>query len=129
MKSLARLFVLNPLRDLIERPKGNIPALDAFRSLAVVLVIISRFSATLIKRGGAANRFGKLPLVTGGRVGVDLFFVLSGYLIGGQIWRELSKTGTVDMPRFLLRRGLRIWPLYFFFFVAVIFSLHRGESI
>ena len=38
---------------------------------------------------------------------------LSGLLIGKQLWRELDSTGTVRVPRFWLRRGFRIWPLYF----------------
>jgi peptidoglycan/LPS O-acetylase OafA/YrhL len=48
-----------------------------------------------------------------GWAGVDLFFVLSGLLIGTQVWREIDRTGGINIPRFLLKRGLRIWPLYF----------------
>lgn len=76
--------------------------------------------------GGAVNRFGRLPVVTGGRAGVDLFFVLSGYLIGGQLWREPGKRGSVDVGRFMLRRIFRIWPL--FFFVLVTLFLPPGQS-
>jgi peptidoglycan/LPS O-acetylase OafA/YrhL len=42
-----------------------------------------------------------------------LFFILSGILIGGQLWKELKASGTVDVRRFILRRGFRIWPLYY----------------
>ena len=52
------------------------------------------------------------PFVRWGWTGVDLFFVLSGLLIGTQLWRELDRTGDIRVGRFLLRRGLRIWPLY-----------------
>jgi len=45
---------------------------------------------------------------------VDLFFILSGLLIGNQLWKELRASGTIDIGRFILRRGLRIWPLYYF---------------
>jgi peptidoglycan/LPS O-acetylase OafA/YrhL len=38
---------------------------------------------------------------------------LSGFLIGGQLWKELKASGTVDVRRFILRRGFRIWPLYY----------------
>ena len=44
-----------------------------------------------------------------------MFFVLSGYLIGKQLWKELAANGNIDIPRFLMRRGLRIWPLYYTF--------------
>jgi peptidoglycan/LPS O-acetylase OafA/YrhL len=128
MKWLVRLIVLNPLHDLARRPSATIPALDALRSLAVALVIVAHFSAALSKEGGSANWFAKLPIVSGGRIGVDLFFVLSGYLIGGQLWREFGTRGTVSLGRFVTRRIFRIWPLYFFFYAFVTFVLNSGVS-
>jgi peptidoglycan/LPS O-acetylase OafA/YrhL len=53
-------------------------------------------------------------LGTGGR-GVDLFFVLSAYLITELLLREKEATGSLDVKSFYLRRILRIWPLYYFF--------------
>jgi peptidoglycan/LPS O-acetylase OafA/YrhL len=53
-------------------------------------------------------------------MGVDLFFVLSGFLIGGQIWRELKCEGSLNVPRFIIRRGYRIWPLYLFIFLLCV---------
>ena len=50
---------------------------------------------------------------TGGWVGVDLFFVLSGYLIGGLLLSELRRTGTLRVGRFLLRRGWKIYPAFY----------------
>jgi peptidoglycan/LPS O-acetylase OafA/YrhL len=47
-----------------------------------------------------------------GQYGVDLFFVLSGWLIGSLYWRELSRFGTVDLPRFWARRWIRTIPPY-----------------
>lgn len=47
-------------------------------------------------------------------MGVPLFFVLSGYLIGGQLWAEIKQRKTVDMKKFFIRRTFRIWPLYYF---------------
>lgn len=47
----------------------------------------------------------------GGFVGVDVFFVISGYLITGLLWNELSRSGTVDLGRFYLRRAARLLPL------------------
>jgi peptidoglycan/LPS O-acetylase OafA/YrhL len=51
-----------------------------------------------------------LPFVTGGYVGVDVFFVISGFLITGLLLREASRTGTVSIPRFYARRALRLLP-------------------
>src|SRR5271167_1278609 len=50
-----------------------------------------------------------------GAFGVDLFFVLSAYLLTELLVREGVARGTVDVRAFYLRRILRIWPLYFFF--------------
>ena len=47
-----------------------------------------------------------------GWTGVDLFFVLSGFLIGGLVFNELRQTSSLRVGRFLLRRGFKIWPGY-----------------
>jgi peptidoglycan/LPS O-acetylase OafA/YrhL len=52
------------------------------------------------------------PFQTGG-VGVDLFFVLSGWLIGNQLFKELSRNKSIDLKRFWLRRWLRTLPAYY----------------
>ena len=50
---------------------------------------------------------------TGGWAGVDLFFVLSGFLIGGILLAELERTGTIRVGRFLVRRGWKIYPAFY----------------
>lgn len=103
--------------DLRHRPKHNMPVLDVLRSCAILLVFTGHFGGYF----KAARWFMGSPVVNYGWTGVDLFFVLSGVLIGTQLWRELARTGDIRVGRFLLRRGLRIWPLYFSFvaFIAV----------
>lgn len=54
-----------------------------------------------------------LPYLTGGFVGVDIFFVISGFLIGGILWAELDQTGTLSLRRFYLRRIRRLAPAFF----------------
>lgn len=46
-------------------------------------------------------------------VGVDIFFVLSGFLIGSQLFKEVSRTGSVNLKSFYLRRAFRIFPAFF----------------
>ena len=55
-----------------------------------------------------------------GWVGVDLFFVLSGFLIGGLLFREYRKYGALSFPRFFVRRGLKIYPPFIALVVATI---------
>lgn len=45
--------------------------------------------------------------------GVDLFFVLSGFFVSGILFREYIKKGRIRAGRFLIRRGLKIWPLFY----------------
>lgn len=53
--------------------------------------------------------------------GVDLFFVLSGFLIGGLLFQEWKRSGDIDIKRFLIRRGFKIWPSYFVYVFVAIF--------
>jgi peptidoglycan/LPS O-acetylase OafA/YrhL len=55
-----------------------------------------------------------LSWLPGGFVGVDVFFVISGYLITGLIIRELRQTGRFDFGRFYLRRSRRLFPALWF---------------
>lgn len=110
-------YVRESAHDLVAAPRGQIPALDALRTVAVLLVVTqhyaefgkSEFPSLSSTFDSAAFRFGW--------TGVDLFFVLSGFLIGRQLWRELERSGTIDVKRFILRRGFRIWPLYLAFVI------------
>ncbi len=53
-----------------------------------------------------------------GWTGVDLFFVLSGFLVSGLLFREYARVGEVHAGRFLARRGLRIYPAFYVFIVS-----------
>jgi peptidoglycan/LPS O-acetylase OafA/YrhL len=99
----------NGFKDLAHPPASNRPYLDVLRTLAIALVFFYHLQGSF---QGALLTL-RSPVVQFGWSGVDLFFVLSGILIGGQLWRELKASGTVDVGRFILRRGFRIWPLYY----------------
>ena len=86
------------------------PDIDGLRAVAVIAVILFHLNANW------------LP---GGFLGVDIFFVISGYLIGGILYRELS-TGTFSLKRFYLRRMRRILPA---FFAVVVFTLIVGAQL
>ena len=57
--------------------------------------------------------------LTGGYVGVDVFFVISGYLITGHLLREVASTGRIDLPTFYARRARRLLPAASLTLVAV----------
>jgi peptidoglycan/LPS O-acetylase OafA/YrhL len=116
--SIRKLFA-GSLTELKHPPAGQIPFLDGLRSIAILLVVSGHFSSDFATIYGSTS-YSRLPFVANGWIGVDLFFVLSGFFIGGQLWKEQSRRGTVDVGRFMIRRGLRIWPLYYFFFVVVL---------
>jgi peptidoglycan/LPS O-acetylase OafA/YrhL len=56
-----------------------------------------------------------LLFITNGDMGVDMFFVLSGFLIGYMLLKELNKYGSIDYKHFILSRFLRIWPALLFY--------------
>lgn len=61
-------------------------------------------------------------------MGVDLFFVLSGFLVGGMLLAELKKNGELNIKRFLSRRGLKIWPAYFLYLLFLFSGLTVTEE-
>ena len=74
---------------------GFRPDIEGLRAVAVLAVVL--FHA-------------EVPGVGGGFVGVDVFFVISGFLITGLLWREVSTTGTVGLRRFYGARARRLLP-------------------
>ncbi|MEZ5276844.1 MAG: acyltransferase [Opitutaceae bacterium] len=91
--------------------------LDILRGIAILLVIGRHVE--LPRPGGLAGEFAYRWYQIGW-IGVDLFFVLSGFLIGGLLIKEFAKNGRIRISRFLIRRGLKIYPLYFLFIAYVI---------
>ena len=111
-----RAWPLNALHELVNRPANQLPGLDGLRAMAVLFVVCDHwvYEWTVIA-GQKEPWLAKLPNFYWGWTGVDLFFVLSGFLIGKQLWGELHRSGSIDVGQFVLRRGLRIWPLYYAF--------------
>ncbi|MDW7694263.1 acyltransferase [Flammeovirgaceae bacterium SG7u.111] len=80
--------------------KQRLRELDFLRGLAIILVLSGHFGP---------NKW----LKTMGWIGVDLFFVLSGFFISQLLFKEYDKYGNIDFPRFLIRRGFKIYPIYY----------------
>ena len=71
------------------------PDIEGLRAVAVLAVVLFHFD---------------VPGVGGGFIGVDVFFVISGFLITGLLWREVSTAGTVRLRRFYGARARRLLP-------------------
>ncbi len=95
----------------IPRPGTHVPALDGVRGLAILMVMVGHFITYggLLPEGESLSRYTRFMMIGG--LGVDLFFVLSGFLITGIL---LDSKGAPGFFRnFYMRRVLRIFPLYY----------------
>lgn len=94
--------------------------LNAIRFIAAFLVIIhhiEQFKSLLHLPSHWEN-----PVIESiGKLGVILFFVLSGFLISYLLFKEQEVTGTISIKDFYIRRMLRIWPLYFLIVFSAFF--------
>jgi peptidoglycan/LPS O-acetylase OafA/YrhL len=92
--------------------KSRNQSLDVLRGVAILLV--------LGRHNGYFNLWHRA-----GWIGVDLFFVLSGFLISGLLFSEWKAAGAIDFPRFFIRRGFKIYPAYYFFLLLLTpFTFH-----
>ncbi len=82
---------------------GYLPGLDGIRAIAVLAVLVFHSA---------------LPWLPGGFLGVDVFFVLSGFLITTLLLQEVERTGRIHFRTFYLRRARRLLPALFLVFIA-----------
>jgi peptidoglycan/LPS O-acetylase OafA/YrhL len=86
---------------------GHVHALDGIRALAVLLVLLFHL---------------RVPGFRAGFLGVDVFFVLSGFLITSLLLEEIRRTGRVSLPEFWARRAKRLLPAVVLLLVVVSLS-------
>jgi len=97
--------VLHPAQSQDGRSKknfGSAPSLDGVRAIAVLLVMAQH-----------------LGYVYAGGLGVDIFFVLSGYLITAILVSEFAATGEISLKKFYARRALRILPAVLLLLIVI----------
>jgi peptidoglycan/LPS O-acetylase OafA/YrhL len=108
-------------RHLRTKPLHREIELDFIRGIAILLVIDFHTPRSPFRTFcmwlGFQDHIGVL--------GVDIFFVLSGFLVGGLLMKEWKVRRGVDGKRFLIRRGFKIWPQYYFYLAVMILSGHR----
>ncbi|HVQ40159.1 MAG TPA: acyltransferase [Pyrinomonadaceae bacterium] len=93
----------------------HVPELDGLRGIAIIVVLIHH-QMTPLSLGG-------------GFLGVDLFFVLSGYLITSLLWAEFERTGSISLKNFYVRRLLRLGPALALYLVASLAVTYHTQLI
>jgi peptidoglycan/LPS O-acetylase OafA/YrhL len=99
----------------MRHPAQRNQALDILRAFAVLLVL-----------GRHVPYYQIWTRV--GWIGVDLFFVLSGFLISSLLFREFQQTGSIAYSRFIIRRGLKIWPSFYVLLLVALVIVTIGNS-
>ncbi len=104
---------------------GRIPSLDGLRAISILLVLLGHAAMS----NGAPHLMGPFSHV--GNIGVRFFFVISGFLITTLLLKESTRTGTISLRQFYLRRTLRIFPAAYFFIavMAAMAGLHWIKMI
>ncbi len=105
----------------LNKEKIYLPGLNGIRAIAALAVVFSHTN-------GHLGNFGltTLPYLSLAGFGVTIFFTLSGFLITFLLFKEIDKTGTVEIKKFYARRILRIWPLYYFYLFVILAVVGYG---
>jgi peptidoglycan/LPS O-acetylase OafA/YrhL len=110
--------------------RGHLPGLDGMRGLAILLVLLFHFVGNTVATNWIERAI--VGVSNYGSYGVELFFVLSGFLITGILYDARNKPHY--FRNFYMRRLLRIFPLYYgvlalVFFIAPLIPLLRGPML
>lgn len=93
----------------------HVPELDGLRGIAIIVVLIHHQLTPFSLKGGF--------------LGVDLFFVLSGFLITGLLLSEFEHTGSISIRKFYMRRVLRLGPALALYLIACVIVAYHTQII
>ncbi|WP_310630053.1 MULTISPECIES: acyltransferase [unclassified Paraburkholderia] len=113
---------MNLLRGAPPAVRGRSIELDFVRGIAILAVMGFHFHT--VHTGHAWVDFIEYPLKSFGHEGVNLFFTLSGFLVGGLLLRQYAQNGRIAARRFIVRRIFKIWPAYY---VLILFHVLAGR--
>ncbi len=97
-------------------PGTRLRELDFLRGVAIILVL---FRHQLV--------FNHLQAM--GWIGVDLFFVISGFLVSGLLFREYKRYGNIKPGLFLIRRGFKIYPIYYASYILYLIPIFLNNQV
>jgi peptidoglycan/LPS O-acetylase OafA/YrhL len=105
------------------------PSINGLRAVSICLVIISHLALQYNIFSNISHIVWLQPFIyfsSNGQLGVDVFFVISGFLITTLLLQEEENTQTISLKNFYIRRTLRIFPAYFFllFVYFILQSFH-----
>ena len=119
------------MNEITEKKPLHFVQLDALRFMAAFIVVfvhawegwtgLKGIPKSMANAAGTEYEgFGSQihMLIHNMNFGVDMFFLISGFLITYLLLKEKSEKGKINIPAFFLRRTLRIWPLYFFVIIV-----------
>jgi peptidoglycan/LPS O-acetylase OafA/YrhL len=108
----------------------RIAGLDFIRGIAIILVLCRHLHLAVPDIDSGWLHHALYFLQRGGWCGVDLFFVLSGFLVSGILFRHHQRDGRLHVGEFLIRRGFKIYPAFWIMLEAtVIYNLLAGGTI
>jgi peptidoglycan/LPS O-acetylase OafA/YrhL len=107
------------------RTLQHIAQLDGLRGIAALLVLWEHFP--YVEGSAISKSFWFVAhAARTGVMGVDIFFVLSGFLITRLLLKERDETGTISLKMFYLKRALRIFPIYYLCVIAYFVLFHTN---
>jgi peptidoglycan/LPS O-acetylase OafA/YrhL len=111
--------------EIFTPPAAQFDAMNGVRALATLSVIaahVAMFTGNInVQPDGQDELSTFYRVVNGGWSALGLFFVLSGFLIGRILLSNLKKTGSVGFASFFVRRGMRVFPAYYFVLTLAVF--------
>ncbi|HEY0298951.1 MAG TPA: acyltransferase [Arachidicoccus sp.] len=111
----------------MEEKSVRFPSLNGLRAISICFVLFHHLSMRdKIFQNIGEHKFAQLfiKFITDGQLGVNIFFVISGFLITSLLLIEENRNGAISIKDFYIRRTLRIFPAYYFFlFVLFVLQL------
>lgn len=110
------------------KASSRVLQVDILRGIAILLVLLWHTPFRLASSSQNPIQMVYVAIQDIGWSGVDLFFVLSGFLVGGLLMKEIRASGKLDAKRFIIRRGFKIWPGYYVYISMMFLSIMRNEG-